>query len=243
MNKIQIKTRFPALPELDELYTDLMTNFVRVEHLVIVYEELRKKHKTLRGPVWSHIADVLRAAVVLCHATLEEGLRGLIYIEAEWNKEFLANVPLKGENHINRPGKFNLAELLPHQGLKVEELISESVFDYLNSKSFSRIEDVIRVIELLNLKVSNFEHFFKDITSMMQRRHNIAHNGDQNELTGKGHHPIKPIRASTVRNWNALVQTFFMDIAMQIQGLPPMTLPQKNERQIAEPSNSAGGNK
>jgi hypothetical protein len=73
-----------------------------------------------------HTEDILRAAVVLLHATLEDFLRyiGALYLP-EGNEETLNRISLAGTHE--RPEKFFLGRLAQHRGKTVDALIVESV--------------------------------------------------------------------------------------------------------------------
>jgi len=107
-------------PLLDRFYS----NHDRILHLVLLYQEQygsgsgrRKVYKT----------DLLRAAVVFLHATLEDLLRGLaqIYLPNS-DRDALDEIPLVGlVRRHSRPGKFGLGSLASHKGKSVDKLIQE----------------------------------------------------------------------------------------------------------------------
>ncbi len=193
-----------------------MTGLLRVSHLISVYVEVRKKHKKARGRVWTHLSDILRAGVVLCHATLEEFLRGIVYIEGDWNDEFLQKIPLPDDRRSFGGERISLSDLQRFADYKVADLIGESVYENLRKRSFSRIEDIVWALRVAHVPTKEVESLFPTLDALMQRRHSIAHTGDIDEESGKGHHPTKSIGVKTVENWNVKVGQFFMMVVDQI---------------------------
>jgi hypothetical protein len=231
-----------------------MTGLLRVSHLVSVYVEVRKKHNKARGRVWTHLSDILRAAVVLCHASLEEFLRGIVYIEGDWNDEFLQKVPLPGDRRPFGGERFCLSDLRRFEDYKVADLIEESVYEHLRKRSFSRVEDVVWALRVARIPTKALESFFPRIDALMQRRHSIAHTGDIDEELGKGHHSTKSISLKTVEDWNLKLGQFFMVVADQIGKLkteqdappnsrPPSQLPKAAAIHASDPqrTTSSGG--
>jgi hypothetical protein len=105
-------------------------NLTRVENLVKAYEKIRGKGRG-RRPV--HSLDILRAGVVLLHASLEDFLRSLaaVFLPAAEEK-VLDSIPLVGTVQTGHPEKFFLGKLAVHRGKKVDNVIAESVKKYLD---------------------------------------------------------------------------------------------------------------
>ncbi len=217
----RIKVEFCQRPQLDGLLSDAMTNWERVNHLVEVYRALRAKHKKPKGRVWTQLSDILRAAVILCHANLEEGLRRLIYIEADWDRDFLNRISLPGQSRIHGGERFYLGDLLTFKDLKVSEVIKESISEHLKARSFNRIEDVADAIKLIGLPTKPFKRYFPQLNQMITRRHSIAHTADREDEKGRGHQTTKSISEKTVVRWNDTVQIFIHEVAVELSRTSP----------------------
>jgi hypothetical protein len=102
----------------DELYDRFQDNLDRVRGLVESYDSSGRRGSGRRSVKET---DLLRAAVVFLHATLEDLLRGL----CEWkmpsaNPEAFSDIPLAGTRGKTR---FGLAELAVFRGRTVDEII------------------------------------------------------------------------------------------------------------------------
>ena len=89
----------------------VLENIDRVMNLVGIYlSESEAKPDT-------HYEDILRSAVVLMHATLEDVLRTIgMGILPRADEKTLNDVPLKGVNPASRPEKFFLGRLREYRG-------------------------------------------------------------------------------------------------------------------------------
>lgn len=117
---------------LDEIRSRFLNNLVRVTNLVDVYSSKSGKGRG-RRPVQD--TDILRAAVVLLHATLEDLLRSL----AEWRlptakPEALAEIPICG---TKRGARIGLQELAGFRGETINEIIVRSVREHLEKTAVS----------------------------------------------------------------------------------------------------------
>jgi hypothetical protein len=108
-------------------------------HRVVVLIDLAQAPQNEAGePVGIHRQDLLRAAVVLLHATVEEFLRyvGTLYLPHS-PEEVLNSVSILGSEDPLRPEKFYLGRLVRHRGKTVEQLIEQSVAAHLERMTFS----------------------------------------------------------------------------------------------------------
>src|SRR5947208_1955802 len=109
----------------EEIQLRFQSNLQRVRNVVGVYASGSEKRKGRRAVQES---DILRAAVVLLHATLEDLLRSL----ADWKlptapPEALADIPLAGTKGKKTLG---LQELAGFRGRRVDDVIALSVTEY-----------------------------------------------------------------------------------------------------------------
>ena len=93
-------------------------------------------------------ADMFRTIVVFLHATFEDALRTMARqrIAAVKSQEVLDKIPLVGTSRSGRAEKFYLGALNAHRGKTVDQLIQESVENYLDEASFGSIPVVDGVL-------------------------------------------------------------------------------------------------
>ena len=185
------------------------SNLDRVRNLVHIYRDrLGVSGASGRRPV--HATDVLRAAVVFLHASLEEFLRSIaIFRIADANESVINNFPLSGLTSSGEPKKFLLGKLVTFRGQTIDEVIRESVRDYFQTAaSFNNTNDISRVLVQSGVDPNGVSELFPDLTDFLERRHGIVHRADLNPKHGSGQHRAKSIGAGTVERWLATVTDF-----------------------------------
>jgi hypothetical protein len=110
----------------EDINNRFQANLTRVRNILAVYSSGSGKRSGRRGV---QETDLLRGAVVLLHATLEDLLRSL----AEWRlpmalPEALAEIPVAG---TKRGARIGLQELAGFRGQSVDEVIANSVREFL----------------------------------------------------------------------------------------------------------------
>ena len=215
MKTSTIKTKSRDIPHLDESFSYAFTGMIRVENLIDVYRHSRTLLGKTKGRTLIHVADILRAAVVLCHANLEQLLRDVAILHANWPKELLQRIPLFSQDGT-RVEKFTLADIRKHSEMSVNDLICRSVANYYEKRSFTSIDDVIEVLSFCSLDLTHFRPYFRPIKEMMNRRHHIAHTGDVESNKGKGKQIAKSINATQVHAWNKAVFDFVFRLSVEL---------------------------
>jgi RiboL-PSP-HEPN len=183
------------MAEREEIELMFHTNLERVRGLVALYETLAPE-KPGRRPV--PITDLLRAAVVFLHATLEDLLRSTL----EWKLpsapgDLLKGIPLTGM----MDQKFTLSELAEFRGETVDSVVARSVKDSLARSNFNNVKDVVDAIRMSGIDLILKKELKEYLASMMNRRHLIAHRADRNPSRGAGHQVAISISASSVKKW------------------------------------------
>jgi hypothetical protein len=155
-------------------------NMGRINGLVkLVYSDIDPLRAT--GPFQSDgaRADILRTIVVFLHATFEDVLRTMARQRiAVAKSQVLDSIPLVGTSRSGRAEKFHLGALNAHRGKTVDQLIHESVENYLDRESFGSCGDVDEVLTQMGLDTAPFKPFYADLDQMMKRRHRIVHQAD-----------------------------------------------------------------
>lgn len=183
----------------DEIEQRFRGNLARVRGLVALYEEWAAGP----GRVGVDHADILRAAVVFLHATLEDLVRSIVdWLLPTADAAALADVPLKGET----TPKFTLSQLAAYRGGTVDEVIRASVASYLERSNYNDPSQVAATLKRVGLDPAPIEPYQMHIAPMMKRRHLIVHRVDRNLLqTGTGHHAALSIsRAEVVQMLEAV---------------------------------------
>lgn len=188
----------------EELSKRLDENLRRVERLLALYDAAGQV--TGRGRRDVSTSDLLRAAVVFLHATLEDLVRSIL----GWKlpgaaAEFLDDVPLVGHS---RRSKFTLGDLAAHRGKTVEEVIHSSVAGHLLESNFNHPGELAAALALVGVSEQVLEPYRDRLGPMMRRRHWIVHRADRNEMTGLGHHRARSIDKSAAKSWLETVRAF-----------------------------------
>lgn len=182
-------------------------NLNRVDNLVEIYQ---RETGGARGRSSVHESDLLRAAVVLLHATLEDLVRSL----SEWKlpdrpADNFKDIPLYRREEKSTD-KFTLVDLAASRGRAVSDVVTESVHAWLAHYSYNGKEQLAFALNRLGLTGDAFHQFDDDLDAMIKRRHLIAHRADWNQTLGTGQHHARSLQSATVRRWAGKVRSFGM---------------------------------
>lgn len=195
---------------IDDLMITYDNNLGRVRNLLKIYDTLKK-----RGRSKVINSDLLRVAVVLLHATLEDFLRTVMK-ELLPEKGKLDKIPLYSEDYKNLP-KFTLADLSKYRDLSVEDVITNSVHHYLNKQSYNNATEIMAAIRSVNISTNKkMQQYCSKIEVMVQRRHHIVHQADKQDKTGQGNFKVKSISYKNVSNWIDDVDKFITEIINEL---------------------------
>jgi hypothetical protein len=159
--------------------------------------------------------DILRAAVVFLHATLEDFLRyiGARYIPSG-SEDVLNKISLIGSSDVLRPEKFFLGKLAKHRDKKVDQLIAESVEAHLDKRSFNDPADISQLLESTGVPIDVVRKLYPSLGALMARRHEIVHKGDLRATDNEQRErDPEPIDASKVKEWYETVLNFVTSVA------------------------------
>ncbi len=179
------------MTERETIEAQIRSDITRVMGLVALFQKLSEKGHIIQ-PEQSfdmvHIMatefhqpfDLLRAAVVLLHASLENFFRSIL----EWklpeaSPESLAKIPLLVLKGGKAKDVFSLVDLAEFRGQSVDSVIAHSVGRYLERSNYSHVRDLLEA-----MKKSGIDYVIpidrKDkLAAMMSRRHWIAHRADR----------------------------------------------------------------
>jgi hypothetical protein len=174
-------------------------NINRVRNLVIIYDN----HLSCdgKGRRSHQDTDVLRAATVMLHASLEEVLRSLAYWKLPHAKaEILEKISLVGEKN---PKNIHLGILSKHRGKTVDDLIKESIDASLERSNYNNTHDVFDLLKSCGISPKGLEKYWAKLEEAMKRRHHIVHRADVNlePKPGRGNHKVETISPTKLNGW------------------------------------------
>ena len=186
-------------------------NIARVKNLVSIYRnQLSGPGQGRRG---HQQTDVLRAATVLLHASVEDVLRSLAYWKLPTAAPAsLESIPLVGGTAT----KFNLSTLAAHRGKLVGDLIKESVDANLERSNYNNTNEVSNLLGAIGLNTAPLTGFFPILDVQMRRRHQIVHRADANPNVGRGNHRVSNLAPATLDDWIANVEAFVAAVLAQV---------------------------
>lgn len=186
---------------LHEIDSRFDLNIARVERQVAAYVQARGAGKGRRKLSQT---DLLRAAVVMLHASLEDFLRSL----CAWKFPTSGTGVLDGIPLVKTKGKvkFNLADLHALRGKSVLEVIAESISEYLNHMSYNNTSEVMAVLEQLRVPTAPLKVLLPRLDEAMKRRHHIVHQADRQTEHGRGFGKAKAIDETMVNGWLSAVR-------------------------------------
>lgn len=204
------------MASFEEIVERFEENLARAENLILIYDRHIAKSGKGRRP--ARDTDILRAAVVLTHAALEDFLRSITIEKLPaCPPDTLDSVPLKGTG-TKAATKFALGALAHFRTLTVEELIQESVREYQQRwATFNDLGQVKRAISLCGADPETLT--YGKIPEAIGRRHRIVHHADLSETVGgSGNHRVNSIRPDVVR-------TYITDVRQLLAQVQPLLLP------------------
>ena len=191
----------------DKIKNRLDKNLNRARNLVDIFENYApNKTKKVND------TDILRAATVFLHATLEDFLRSI----ATWklplaSPKILNDIPLLGKG---KDLKFSLGDLASKRSMKVDKLIKLSVDEHLERSNYNNVGDISHLLEAIGIKVKKVNGTFNNISELMKRRHQIVHRVDRRPKTGKA----VSLTKDDVNRWISVVKKFTGNVLDEISG-------------------------
>jgi len=166
--------------------------------------------------------DVLRAAVVFTHAFLEDFLRTLAgELLPVGDENSLKDVPLVGTGSFGRGEKFALGQLAQHRGKTVDQLLHQSVAEYLGRSNYNDTTEIAVLLTRLGFRVEDHNKAFAAIDRMIQRRHQIVHRADW--IIEMDKPVLQPIDRSDVVEWLRVTSEFTSSLLTPLlQKLPQL---------------------
>lgn len=203
----------------EEILQRFRSNVARVRNLITLYRTLGQNlgGGGAGGRRAVNSADILRAATVLLHGSLEDVLRGvLIWKFPVANEQVLDGVPLVGLSEIGRAEKFLLGKLVGHRDKVVRDLIDESVRAYARLFTVNNTTDIAVFCNKAGVDATDVNGEFPLLAAMIERRHHIVHQADRNEEAGSGHHLTRSLSTERVEIWTRSTERFVEQFLEQV---------------------------
>lgn len=161
--------------------------------------------------------DLLRAAVVFLHATLEDALRtGLRLRLPQASPEHLTMLDFAVGDTTKE--KITIGQLAQHRGKTVDQLLKERINAYLDRSNFNNVAEVKVALERMGCSRSVLDPHRDLLAVMMIRRHWIVHRADHNEgAAGPGRQRTRPLGANVVASWKETVASFCSTLLAQLE--------------------------
>ena len=191
-------------PEVEELRGRLLGNLDRVRGLIALYDEVACR---VQGRPSVRESDLLRAAVILLHASIEDLFRTIAAARMPLaGRDVLETIPFaRGDG---RKTTLTLGDLAAFRGRTVDDVISESVDAYLDRRSYNDTVDLAAALSQSLLSPDLVKPHAAQLQALMNRRHLIAHRLDREIFTGRGRHPARSLSRATVESWLGVVDKF-----------------------------------
>lgn len=186
-------------------------NIARVKNLVSIYRaQLAGAGQGRRG---HQQTDVLRAATVLLHASLEDVLRSLAYWKLPTAQAaVLDQIPIVGGTAM----KVSLGALSAHRGKSIDDLIKESVDARLERSNYNSSTEVSSLLQAIGLNAELLAPYMAQLEEAMKRRHRIVHRADENPNGGRGNHRVASISPPELDAWIGNTENFVRDVLAQV---------------------------
>src|SRR5207253_5589545 len=104
--------------------------------------------------------------------------------------------------------RFGLPELAAFRGMTVDQVITQSVNEFLEKTSFNNPGDIKVALEKIGVDSHLANQYAPVLAAMMTRRHWSAHRADRDPRKGPGHHPVKSLANAAVTRWIERVERF-----------------------------------
>ncbi|MDO9011076.1 MAG: HEPN domain-containing protein [Gallionella sp.] len=166
-----------------------LENINRVKNLIKIYERMKDDKD-------EYNTDILRAAVVLLHAALEDCLRSLSY----------SKLPFASSSELHKTElKVQLGKIAEYRNKTVDDLIKDVAFEYLERVTYNNSGDITKALKSLAITLKNFD--LVKLDTAIKRRHGIVHRADRidkEEEVGK----VASIQTTHVLKWVEDVERF-----------------------------------
>ena len=214
---------------LDDIWSSYTLNHKRIERLI----QMGALFRSAEGweNYWEYVDESLRAVIVLLHASFEDALRVIVRLRlGVCTAEVLDTIPLAGISSSGQQRKFSLGKLSKHRGKTVDQVIQESVDEFLDKTSFSSCDDIAGILERkLKLDISSLREHFPILNQMISRRHKIVHTADREGAPGNL--SLTPVDGEDVLRWMTTAALLVADVLSL--AFPDMKVAQETRQKLS----------
>ena len=114
------------------------------------------------------------------------------------------------------PKKFYLGKLADHSAKTVQELIDESVGQYLGQFTVNNTTELSSFLSKVGVNPEDVNAEFPTLNELFERKHHIVHQVDRNDEPGQGHHGARGLNHGTVMRWIGSVDHFVRDLLLRV---------------------------
>jgi hypothetical protein len=174
-------------------------NIERVQSMSSLYVKLKEENKS-DGKDY-RLTDILRSAVVFLHSSFEEYFRNVLirWIPVKASSETLKKIPIS-INAGKKPDKLFLSDLAHYRDKSINDVIKESVYEYMNLKSFNNQSDIRAWLDKIGINIGDFQKL-SEIDKAVHRRHKIVHEADINKKPDSENERLSPIKPGDIKPW------------------------------------------
>lgn len=195
------------------LQEEALDNMNRVHRIIGLFE----KAEALDIGLPEEREEVLRAAVVLLHSSLEEVVRNL-FVERlpKCSVDVLNELSYPTPGNISKTKGVLLGDLFnDYQGRFVDNVIVDAINYHIDRMNINNSTQLSAMLHKVNIDTQELKSTLNELDELMKRRHQIVHQMDRNDRLDPDTRPISPIDLETVRNWFSAMEHFNKIILQQ----------------------------
>ncbi|MNN16997.1 hypothetical protein D3C81_1301620 [compost metagenome] len=164
-------------------------------------------------------SELLRAAVVFLHSSIEEIVRNLFVDRLpKLSTEVLNELTYSKYGPTNRSKGVMLGDLLlNHSGRLVDNVIFDAINSYIDRLNINNSDQLVAQLQKIQIETQPIKPFLLEIDSLMKRRHQIVHQMDREDALDPDTRPISRIDVDSVKNWTDSVSQLHSEIIRQVK--------------------------
>ena len=196
------------------LHLESVENMRRVGNLILMHSKLVEANIGTK----EQRSDILRAAVVFLHGSIEEIVRNLFVDRLHRGKtEMLNELGYSAYGPANRSKGVLLGDLLKnHGGRFVDNVIFDAINAHVDILNINNADQLVAQLRKVDINAAPVAPYLENLDKIMRRRHQIVHQMDREDSLDPDTRPIAEISASYVKEWFDTTIEFNKEIFRQI---------------------------
>jgi RiboL-PSP-HEPN len=199
------------------LIDESLENMKRVETIIGLHAKVDKADIGTEN----ERSELLRAAVVFLHSSIEEVVRNL-FVEflPKGDTKTLNELSYFGNGLTDRSKGVLFGDLLKnHSGRFVENVIIDCINAHVDRLNINNSEQLVSQLKKVKIDTDTLSPFLDDLDQLMRRRHQIVHQMDRDDKLDPMSRAVTKIDAKTVKKWFGSVLRFNKQIILQLDRL------------------------